>query len=743
MEGADEVIKNQMNPGVRLLLFFFAFLLFLEWLKPVEEVTDTSNMGFFMVYAALLVFLYAFNVSWKWIVPSSFFYISVSLYILHYRAMTMMGEESWLGFLFADLADGIRDSFIGNFGGLTSGFRTFLFFLVVWMLCYLLHYWVMVKQRLFLFLFLTIVYVTVLDTFTPYDGDVAIVRLVICGFAVLGALALIRLFTQHGLPYSARKAGIWVSALAGMIAISVLIGFSAPKPQAIWPDPVSFIQSTSEKYGADRKRIGYGVNDQRLGGDFVGDDSVVFTAETPVRTNWKIEHKTRYTGKGWESSISDNTQTAFNEDENFQLYDYIGEKKNDEVTATFDIKIDHGHIPYPNPMHIERISVNGDKAPHELLYSEGTSRIVPLQVEDAERERIEDVSITFMSPTFYLDVLRENKMEDYDGLEENREYLQLPSSLPSRVRDLAYEIVSEDAESDSVYDQVKAIEEYLRGEKFTYSQSGVPYPSEDQDYVDQFLFETNIGYCDNFSSSMVVLVRSLGIPVRWVKGYTAGLSIYDSSAGGSYYEVTNNNAHSWPEVFFPNTGWVPFEPTKGFNPEARIIETFEQVEQDNPETPEADTQEEDRAAAPERADEGGGSVNSFDMASMVNLLKDSWKVIGGIVLVLAIAAVLIYWLRGKWAPRLWILYYKRSKSEARFAQAYLRLLGELRRFGIKRAEGQTLREYAKYVDQFFGTTEMGMLTAEYERILYSGTNTGVDWHELESKWEKMISKTIA
>ena len=737
-------MKNQMIPGVRFLLFFFTFLLFLEWLRPVEEVTDTSNMGFFMVYAAILVALYAFKVSWKWIVPASFFYISVSLYFLYYQAITEMSEESWLRLLFVDLADGIKASFVGDVGELTPEFRTFLFFMVIWMLCYLLHYWVMVKQRLFLFLFLTFVYVTVLDTFTPYDGDAAIIRLVVCGFAVLGGLALIRLFTQHGLPYSAKKTGIWVSALAGMISLGVFIGFSAPKPQAIWPDPVSFIQSTSEKYGADRKRIGYGENDQKLGGDFIGDNSVVFTAETPVRTNWKIEHKTVYTGKGWENSRSNYAEISYDEDENIELYDYLGEKKNNESTAELDIEIDHGHIPYPDPMYIERIVINGDENPQRLLYSEGISRIEPLEDEGARKDKIEEVSITFMSPTFYLDVLRENRMEDYEEFYPAGEYVQLPSSLPTRVRDLAYEIVSENAESDSVYDQVKAIEEYLRGEKFTYSQVGVPYPTETQDYVDQFLFETNIGYCDNFSTAMVVLVRSLGIPVRWVKGYTAGLTTYDSAAGGSVYEVTNNNAHSWPEVFFPNTGWVPFEPTKGFNPEARFIETFEQNEQETSESTETETQsEEDQTAVPERGDEGGGADNSFDMTMITDFLKDSWKTIASTILALGILAFLIYWLRGKWAPRLWVFYYKRSKSEARFAQAYLRLLGELSRFGIKRTEGQTLREYARYVDQFFGTVEMGKLTAEYERILYSGRGADVDWNELESKWEKMILKTIA
>ena len=113
------------------------------------------------------------------------------------------------------------------------------------------------------------------------------------------------------------------------------------------------------------------------------------------------------------------------------------------------------------------------------------------------------------------------------------------------------------------YDKVKAVENYFNRAEFVYSKENIPYPSENQDYVDQFLFETKIGYCDNFSTSMVVLLRAAGIPARWAKGYTEGeRTIYQ---GDSVYEVTNNNAHSWVEVYFSGIGWVPFEPTKGFS----------------------------------------------------------------------------------------------------------------------------------------------------------------------------------
>src|SRR5699024_5636170 len=97
----------------------------------------------------------------------------------------------------------------------------------------------------------------------------------------------------------------------------------------------------------------------------------------------------------------------------------------------------------------------------------------------------------------------------------------------------------------------------------------IPYPEAEQDYVDQFLFDTQLGYCDNYSTSMVVMLRTLNIPARWVKGFTGGQQIDDTLANANdshhVYTITNANAHSWVEVYFPNIGWVPFEPTQGFS----------------------------------------------------------------------------------------------------------------------------------------------------------------------------------
>jgi len=75
--------------------------------------------------------------------------------------------------------------------------------------------------------------------------------------------------------------------------------------------------------------------------------------------------------------------------------------------------------------------------------------------------------------------------------------------------------------------------------------------------VDYFLFDVKQGYCDYYASAMVMMLRSIGIPARFVAGYAPG----DYNSQTSAYVVLEQNAHAWVEVFFPSYGWVQFEPT--------------------------------------------------------------------------------------------------------------------------------------------------------------------------------------
>jgi hypothetical protein len=132
-------------------------------------------------------------------------------------------------------------------------------------------------------------------------------------------------------------------------------------------------------------------------------------------------------------------------------------------------------------------------------------------------------------------------------------YLALPDEVTPRVKALAVQLT---ASEPTPLDRARAIEKYLR----TYSYSlDVPRPPANQDLADYFLFDLRKGYCDYYASAMVVLARAAGLPARLAVGYANGTYNLNSK----HFIVTQADAHSWVEIYFPGIGWVPFEPTAG------------------------------------------------------------------------------------------------------------------------------------------------------------------------------------
>jgi len=87
--------------------------------------------------------------------------------------------------------------------------------------------------------------------------------------------------------------------------------------------------------------------------------------------------------------------------------------------------------------------------------------------------------------------------------------------------------------------------------------------------VDEFLFDTQAGYCEHFSSAFVVLMRAAGIPARVVTGYAGGYR----NPIGDYWLVRRSDAHAWAEVWLEGTGWTRVDPTAAVAPE-RIYDTL-------------------------------------------------------------------------------------------------------------------------------------------------------------------------
>lgn len=131
-------------------------------------------------------------------------------------------------------------------------------------------------------------------------------------------------------------------------------------------------------------------------------------------------------------------------------------------------------------------------------------------------------------------------------------YLQGDNLLSDRARAIAEGVVRSTGVT-TPYDTAKAIESYLR--TIEYDET-IPAPGFGQDPIDYFLFELERGYCTYYATTMVMMLRSQGIPARMASGFAQG-----EYQGASTYLVKENDAHTWVEVYFPGYGWVNFEPT--------------------------------------------------------------------------------------------------------------------------------------------------------------------------------------
>lgn len=263
-------------------------------------------------------------------------------------------------------------------------------------------------------------------------------------------------------------------------------------------------------------------------------------------------------------------------------------------------------------------------------------------------------------------------------------------------------------------------------------------PGKNDDYVDQFLFDTKKGYCDNFSTSMVVMLRSLGIPARWVKGYTSGQFVGESADGKKMYTITNNNAHSWVEVYFSGIGWVPFEPTQGFSnpysfteaaPKNVPIPVPKQTEPAQPRVKLNNVLEKERTSSTNWPGTLAASI--------------TWKSIAGFLLVIFSVVTLLFVTRRKWWPYVTLFRFRYRRSDDIVVKAYIALLKHLRDYGLNRKQGQTLRQYAVWVDAAFGTNEMSRLTLLYERAIYKNDLVDDQWSEMKELWENLIKRTVS
>lgn len=134
------------------------------------------------------------------------------------------------------------------------------------------------------------------------------------------------------------------------------------------------------------------------------------------------------------------------------------------------------------------------------------------------------------------------------------QYLQMPTGH-EEVALLARDIT---ITKKSAFEKAAAIEEYL---KKNYRYTLTPRKGAGKNPIEDFLFYTKEGYCEQYATAFAILLRAVGIPTRLVTGFLPG----EWNSFGNYFIVRQRDAHSWVEAFMPPTesigGWTTFDPT--------------------------------------------------------------------------------------------------------------------------------------------------------------------------------------
>ncbi|MBP2097237.1 transglutaminase-like domain-containing protein [Enterococcus rivorum] len=457
-----------------------------------------------------------------------------------------------------------------------------------------------------------------------------------------------------------------------------------PKPKNFLLAQTSSIRESLNKQGFYQKVNGYGLlnksktgfseKDEQLGGPLMDDPTVLFTALQTNRHYWHVETKDRYTGKGWRS-LSDK-ETIFDPQESAILIDpnYQGTFLEESI-IDLSFKDQSNYLPQPYGKLVVPLDNNKKTS------------LIPQKNRVNFEQRPINLSLIYQAPVYTETELKQTQTNHLEE-QENKQNTQIPMTMPTRINELATKLTKQEKNQ---YDKVKAIETYLRTTGgYRYSKIDTPYTPEDKDYVDYFLFESKIGYCDNYSSAMVILLRTLDIPSRWVKGFAPGERSYDSAAATNKYTIRNSDAHSWPEVYFEGYGWIPFEPTPSFtNPIPSGKETNKEIDstsKDSSDTSDTSTQSSlKQSTTPSSSNKEIKSKNE-----PLTKLLPIFKTIGISLLVLLLTTLAFYLKR-----YFFLLYFKlyRLVFPKKFTESYIILLNKAEKL-FYRWENEPLNQYA-------------------------------------------------
>ncbi|MBP1999112.1 transglutaminase-like putative cysteine protease [Paenibacillus shirakamiensis] len=473
------------------------------------------------------------------------------------------------------------------------------------------------RRFIFAFLTLNIAGFGILDSFTLYNLWPQIAWTVLAGLLILISYHFRKYQTKY--PVGWRQLRLYpfkvLVNIVVVISCVLLLGINMPSIDPLLTDPYSAwhdrtgklkVSEQPSKNGHTNSSSGYSRSDSELGGGFKYDYSPVMSISTPRGSYWRGETLSFYTGQGWISLPDDQYENVYDNKPLTPGNEVSSKVKTVKVEQTIQML---GKDTYPvlfGAFAASQVTVVEDTAHHGPSMSwsarDGVLRWNGFERAPSRQENYPtEYKLISEIPIIPVDTIKtETYSQLYGSKGVDNKYLQLQNNYPKRAKDLALDITKN---GKTPYEKSILLQDYLKGH-YAYSNTPSLTLKKSDDFVDSFLFEIKAGYCDYFSTSMVTMARSIGLPARWVKGFAPGhqnegapdlSGNKEAKAPEGPYTVTNSDAHSWAEIYFGEYGWISFEATPGFalpsvDQEAAVDKTQEDNEpekqpQSKPEEP--------------------------------------------------------------------------------------------------------------------------------------------------------------
>ncbi len=315
----------------------------------------------------------------------------------------------------------------------------------------------------------------------------------------------------------------------------------------------------------------YGFNskiNQNLRGELK--PKVVMRVRSQAPGFWRVLAFDHYTGQGWEISRDNQVQkiTRPSWSYRFQLLPALITGQTKKIIQTYTAVSELPNL------------IPALAYPSELFFP---SREIGIGPEGSLRSPlglVEGLTYTVISEVPFRDRTKLQQAGDNYPKSIQNYYLDISPQIALRVRQRTEELLATSEKPlTSSYEKALYLAQAVKQRyRLPQDPSQFHFLEENQDLVEAFLFKYQGGYPDHFSTTLTMMLRSIGIPARLVAGFGTG----EFNPFTGFYIVRNTDAYAMTEVYFPKYGWFAFDPIPGHEllpPSVEQYQTFSVLRQ--------------------------------------------------------------------------------------------------------------------------------------------------------------------